>query len=80
MYSYDSSANAMSILHDHVAFLKSDTSSGFTSCRINLVWKGFDTFSAGGVQDGFCKTMLELALSNFYRIEFILGNLEQSQG
>lgn len=37
MYGYNSNANAMSILHDDVAFLKSDSSSGFTSCRINLV-------------------------------------------
>lgn len=80
MYSYDSKASAMSILHCHVAFLKIDSSSDFSSCRINLVQKGFGNFSAGAVQDGFYKTMLELALSNFYRIEFISENFEQSLG
>lgn len=75
MYSYDSKDSAMSILHDHFAFLGIDSSSGFTSCRINLVWKGFGNFSAGAVQDGFYKTMLELALSSFYRIEFIWRTL-----
>lgn len=78
MYKYDSNANAMSILHDDVAFEWLIIWLYFMQNK--SCWKGFGNFSAGFVQDGFCKTMLELALSSFYRIEFILGNLEQSQG